>query len=284
MDISEYLPMFLAEAASTSRSSTSPSSASRRARRPRDGRRDLPHRPLPQGHERDDGLRRHGGAHPRDGGRLRAAAPAHGRPRRARRSTCCSSASTRSRPRSTRSRPTARRRSSPAALIERLQGPRPRPHARPAGAATAARPRRVPPAAVAAVGAGQRVLHVPRHARRRRADAVGARLHGARRARRARRGPRAPRPTEDDVDGFDGRAIEAWLADRARGRARSAPRAAVARRRRRDGRRGRRAPAASRGRAGRRARAAPAAAAERGRAARKAARAPSASTPSASTS
>ena len=49
------------------------------ARRPRDRRRDLPHRALAEGHERDDGLRRHGGAHARDGGRLRAAAPARRR-------------------------------------------------------------------------------------------------------------------------------------------------------------------------------------------------------------
>ena len=73
------------------------------ARRPGDGRRDLPHRALAEGHERDDGLRRHGRAHARDGGRLRAPAPARAAASSARRSTCCSSAWTRCPPRSTRS-------------------------------------------------------------------------------------------------------------------------------------------------------------------------------------
>ena len=77
------------------------------ARRPRDGRRDLPHRALAEGHERHHGLRGHGRPDPSDGGRLRAAAPAHAAAWRARRSTSCSSASTRSRPPPTPSRPTA---------------------------------------------------------------------------------------------------------------------------------------------------------------------------------
>ena len=85
-----HLPEELNGSPSTSRCS-SPRAASTSGAQPRgrpdrgepddpdDGRRDLPHRALAEGHERDDGLRRHGGAHARDGGRLRAAAPAQGR-------------------------------------------------------------------------------------------------------------------------------------------------------------------------------------------------------------
>ena len=82
----EYLPMFLAEGRehlqelnlAVVRIEETPGRSS-------DGRRDLPHRALAEGHERDDGLLGHGGADARDGGRLRAAAPAHGRPRARRR-------------------------------------------------------------------------------------------------------------------------------------------------------------------------------------------------------
>ena len=92
MDVTEYLPMFLAEGRehlqelnlAVVRIEEQPDD-------PRHGRRDLPHRALAEGHERDDGLRRHGGPHARDGGRVRAAAPAQGRarPRSRRRAARC---------------------------------------------------------------------------------------------------------------------------------------------------------------------------------------------------
>ena len=64
-------------------------------------------------------------------------APAHRRSRRARRSTCCSRASTRSRPRSSRSQPTAQREARPGAAHRAAAGPDPRPHA---GAGAGPRP------------------------------------------------------------------------------------------------------------------------------------------------
>ena len=64
-------------------------------------RRDLPHRALPEGDERHDGLRPDGRAHAQDGGRLRDAARPVRRRSSTPSSTSCWAASTRSRARST---------------------------------------------------------------------------------------------------------------------------------------------------------------------------------------
>ena len=158
-------------------------------------RRDLPHRALPEGHERDDGLRRHGGAHARDGGRLRAAAPAQGRARARSPSTSCfqcldalSAA--------VESIDETGEEDDPAGGADREPAwARARPHARAGGRArrrrraAARRPRR----------AGRRPPRDPdlRDARRGRLDAGRARLHGAVGARRAtaRRSPASRRRT-----------------------------------------------------------------------------------------
>ena len=77
MDISEYLPMFLAEAREHLQELNL---AVVRIEEQPDDRETVDEifriAHSHEGHERDDGLRRHGGAHARDGGRLRAAAPA----------------------------------------------------------------------------------------------------------------------------------------------------------------------------------------------------------------
>ena len=189
---------------------------------------------------------------------------------------CLDALSRRRRP---RSRPTASSGSSPSALIARLRGlvrPRTRrPGGRRAAAPTrrrAARPRR---------GGARRCTEVAGHARRGRLDAGRARLHGARRARRPRRRLVGSVPDEDTVDGFDGRAIEVWVAGEPEPRGARAARCA----RRRRGRppwTSREAASAGPTPAAEAAAAAPRP--EGRRAAPAGRRAPSASTPSASTS
>ena len=158
----EYLPMFLAEGRehlqelnlAVVRIEETPG-------RPGDGRRDLPHRALHEGDERDDGLRRHGGAHPRDGGRLRAAAPARAAGSSAPRSTCSSSAWTRSSAAVEAIDETGAEAIQPQALIERLQQPRARAHAGAGGPARRRRDRL--PDDLAELADGRRVVQVTAH-------------------------------------------------------------------------------------------------------------------------
>ena len=171
------------------------------ARRPRHDRRDLPHRPLAEGHERDDGLRRGSRRSPT---RWRTsssccASGAGGLAAR-RRSTSCWRASTRSRRPSTRIEAGGRLRSLDPAPTRRTA---------PRWRSCRARPRR----ARARSARARR-----RRPGRGRADAGRPGVHGARRRRRARRA-RALRADAERVDGFAGTHVEVWVATDARGRA-----------------------------------------------------------------
>ena len=103
--------------------------------------------------------------------------------------------------------------SSPRRSIERLQGARPRPHARP-GRRTPRRRgrrrrRRPSPSAAARP---TRCVHASRHARRRRSmPAVRAYMVLAA-ARRARRASSPPPRRRTHVEAFDGRRVDVWVA------------------------------------------------------------------------
>ena len=261
------------------------------ARRPRDRRRDLPHRALDEGHERDDGLRRHGGAHARDGGRLRAAAPARAAASGATRSTSCSPCLDALEAAVDSIDADGRGEHRPGGAGRAPARAGPRPHAR---AGRRAR-RRPPTPEQPAERAGRRPPRRARQrrARRRRRDAGRPRLHGAGRARPSTASSSLATRPRTPSRASPARVIEVWLATDARGRRVVAAAARACRTspsRHRAGRRPTEAPGRrpARRRAGDRRRRDAAAAPPRRRAPRRGtprrAPRPSASTPSASTS